>query len=213
MSTTTIVAHDPEFTDLEQTRDVLIFDKRIFTTVTALNKNADKWISNVESKNKANPLRLIVGLDLKLRTSPSQPTRLVLCVHRSCLIFDLTCAESVPSSLARFLSDRNNTFVGVGIESKFAQLQREYGLGVGARRADLGTLVAGRYNREDLEKAGLSELRIFLHGRDVERPPVPNDCNAVELSHDEQVHHACIDAYVCYELGSYIVYPIGKGKE
>ncbi|KAL8487462.1 hypothetical protein ACS0TY_023950 [Phlomoides rotata] len=213
--TTSIKTKGEDWTELEQTYNVVIFDKKIVTTVTSHADYVLAWIRKVESHNQANRLRLIVGLDIKLG-SPEPPAflrpvaLLLLCVYRSCLIFELAYATEIPLSISRFLSSQNNTFVGVGIESKLVRLQREYGLGGRAWHVDLGDLATARYNRPELSNAGLSGLRRFLHGSDVERPAVDDKWDEDELS-DEHVHHACIDAYTCYEIGSYLVYPIRRG--
>ncbi|KAL8491926.1 hypothetical protein ACS0TY_023504 [Phlomoides rotata] len=204
---------------------VFIMDKTIITTVTSEAAHARDWIRDVQFYN-ASPLRLIVGIQIKLGTPepPIIPTTapprrplalLVLCVYRSCLIFELTYTTKIPSPLSRFLSDRNNnTLVGVGIESELVQLGQEFGLGGGARWVDLNNLTAARYRRPELRNAGISELRTFLHGADVERPwpPVVGKWDEEELS-NEHVREACIDAYTCYELGSFLVYPIKRGTD
>ncbi|KAL8509827.1 hypothetical protein ACS0TY_016884 [Phlomoides rotata] len=211
---TGIIAHDPEFINAEQTYDVFILDKTIFTTVTSFAQKAHEWIRTVVTRHRGNPLRLIVGLEIKFgipdeRSATRRVALLALCVYRSCLIYELTYAELIPTSLFQFLTDPNNVFVGVGIESKMLQMQRDHGIGIGARYVDLGNRTAERYNRPGLNYAGLSQLRTFLHGRDVQRLPVDDNWDEEELS-NEHVHHASIDAYVCYELGSYLVYPLKK---
>ncbi|KAL8507638.1 hypothetical protein ACS0TY_018251 [Phlomoides rotata] len=207
-STTSIICLDPELDEYEQTYTVYISDEDIYTTVTRDSDIVNKWISTVEHANNAEPQRLIVGLDVKLGTPIRYVALLVLYVYGCCLIFQLPYANSVPFPLRQFLSNRNNTLVGVGIESKLAQLQQEYdGLGRGARHVDLGTLVAAQYNRPNLNYVGLSRLRTFLRGGDVQRPPVTDNWDEPLLS-TQHVHHACIDAYVCYELGIHVMYGV-----
>ncbi|KAL8487461.1 hypothetical protein ACS0TY_023949 [Phlomoides rotata] len=197
---------------------VFIMDKPILATVTSEAQHARDWIIEFEFEN-TNPLRYIVGLDIKHgtpdnSTSSAPPLALlVLFLCRSCLIFELTYATKIPTSLSRFLSDRNNnTLVGVGIESKLLQLRQQFGIGGGARWVDLGHLTAARYSRPELRNAGISKLRTFLHGSDVERPwpPLVGKWDDPELSY-EHMCEACIDAYTCYELGSFLVYPTKRG--
>lgn len=191
---------------------IYIRDKLILTSITSEADSVRDWIREVD--NRENPLRLIVGIDIKpgapVSAASAPPIALLLLfVVRSCLIYELTYANHIPTSLYRFLSDRhNNTFVGVALQSKLAQLRRDFGLGCGGRFVDLGILTAAKYNRPEMNGAGLSELRTFLHGSDVERPwpPVVDDWDAEELSY-QHVRQACIDAYTCYELGSFLVYP------
>ncbi|KAL8491924.1 hypothetical protein ACS0TY_023502 [Phlomoides rotata] len=148
---------------------VFISDKTIITTVTSHPEHVSDWIFDTT----ANPLRLIVGIDIKL-DSPDHPLTatsapphrpvalLLLCVYRTCLIFELTYATKIPTSLSRFLSDHNYTFVDVGIEPKLLQLRQEFCLGGRASYFDLGHVTAARYRRPELRNAGISELRTFF---------------------------------------------------
>lgn len=203
---------------------VPIANKMITATITSEAKDANVWLDQLHITNASKPFRLIVGLDVKFGPPepPSSPTSdppyapaalLVLCTYRSCLIFELTYArhDKIPDSLAQFLSNEDNTFVGVGMLDKLMQLTDEYDIAGPTPYLDLGHHTAETYNRPELRDAGVTELRTFLHGSDVERPwpPVVGDWDAEDLS-NEQVRQACIDAFVCYELGSYLVFPVRK---
>ncbi|KAL8487459.1 hypothetical protein ACS0TY_023947 [Phlomoides rotata] len=204
--------------------NVLINGKNIMTTVTSNAETVRQWILELQYIHRATPFRLIVGLDIKLgapdasasasASTSAPPLRpvalLLLCVNIDCLIFQLAHANNIPQALYRFLSHDNHTFVGAAIESKLVWLRRDYGIGGRTWHQDLGALAASRYNRPELNDGGLTRLRTFLHGSDVERPPVADIWDDKELS-NEHVHRACIDTYTCYEIGSILVTPVRRG--
>lgn len=92
-----------------------------------------------------------------------------------------------------------NTLFGVGLHNKLPALQYYSGFTQYIPIRNLGFLAAARQNRPELLHAGISELASTVLRKQLVIPQVDPDWNRPELL-DEQVMHACIGAFVSYEL-------------
>lgn len=184
-----------------KTYDVHFFGDSIHTTVTYDPDIVSQWISDLEPDNR------IVGLDVEWRPCFNRNTQnpaatLQLCVGRRCLIFQLIHAPTVPSSLVGFLSNPNYTFVGVGIKFDLGKIEKDYGFGMDAKIVDLRSLAAQVYDRVELKNSGVKGLTKVVLEKEVNKP------RRVTMSRwdkqwlkPDQVQYACLDAFVCYEMG------------
>ncbi|XP_073151085.1 3'-5' exonuclease-like [Henckelia pumila] len=189
------------------TYDVFFSGDCIHTTVTHDPTVVSQWISEVKSMYVYWPGQLIVGLDVEWRPSYTRgiqnpPATLQLCVGSRCLIFQLIHSPGIPTSLAGFLSDPNHTFVGVGINDDLEKLQETHGIGFHTYWVDLREPAANICGRKNLRNSGLKELARVVLGKEMEKPREVTMSGWDErwLSAD-QILYACIDAYVCFELG------------
>ncbi|KAG8372177.1 hypothetical protein BUALT_Bualt12G0039300 [Buddleja alternifolia] len=149
--------------------------------------------------------RLIVGLDVEWRPNFNHKcdhpiATLQLCVAKSCLIFQIVHAPSIPRRLREFLGDPDYTFVGVGIKNDIKKLLDDYGLEVSNTR-DLRSWAAKELDKKELRGVGLKELVKEVMGEEVEKP------RSVTLSPwddrlltGDQVAYACLDAYFSFEI-------------
>ncbi|KAI3945263.1 hypothetical protein MKX01_035024 [Papaver californicum] len=192
--------------------DVYYYKEKIRTTVTHTGSVVDRWITGVykDFPNKLN--NLVVGLDIEWRRLRENSTRnpvavLQLCLLKRCLIFQISCCDYIPDSLADFLGNEKFTFVGVGIDGDAHKLWVDHGLNV-ARTEELGSLAAYKltktvreYRESRLYKAGLRDL-----ARDVLGQELPKK-RGIQLSRwdndfltDYQIEYACLDAFVPFKL-------------
>ncbi|GFP83807.1 werner syndrome-like exonuclease, partial [Phtheirospermum japonicum] len=138
-----------------------------------------------------------------LQPSHQQPAAtLQLCVDRRCLIFQLIHAPSIPKSLVDFLANPNHTFVGIGIDQDLEKLEEDYEFGFRTNTVDLRGLAADKYGQPELKRAGLKGLAGVVLQKDFEKP------KRVTMSRWDnqwltpaQVQYACVDAFVCFEIG------------
>ncbi|XP_073158328.1 3'-5' exonuclease-like [Henckelia pumila] len=179
----------------------------IYTTVTNDCAVVSEWISDVESIHHRRLHHLIVGLDIEWRPAygrtPNPAATLQLCVGRRCLIYQIIHSQgATPFSLTRFLSNPNYTFVGVGIESDLDKLEQDYDLGSDVNTVDLRDLAAYEYDRRELKSKGLKDLASLVLGKEMEKPRwvTMSRWDNRQLTYD-QVEYACIDAFVCFEMG------------
>ncbi|EYU20826.1 hypothetical protein ABFS82_11G016100 [Erythranthe guttata] len=201
-----IVDHELPY-DSHNTYDVVFFSDSVHTTVTQDPTIATQWISDVESLHRRRLSTLIVGLDVEWRPSFSRnitnpAATLQLCVGRRCLIFQLIHAPSIPSALIGFLANPNYTFVGIGIKADIEKLEEDYEFGFNTNTVDLRNTAAAAYGRRELLNSGLKSLALTVLGRELEKP------KRVTMSRWDnqwltppQVQYACIDAFVCFEIG------------
>ncbi|KAH6832516.1 hypothetical protein C2S53_008188 [Perilla frutescens var. hirtella] len=188
--------------------DVCFFSDTIHTTVTSDPVIAGEWISEVQFNHCVGPETPIVGLDVEwlptFGRGPQNPTAtLQLCTGNRCLIYQLIHSSYIPSVLATFLSDRNITFVGVGIGSDLQRLWSDYTIGGQAtRRVELGKLAAYFYESTVWERAGLKTLATLVLRKEVEKPQnvTLSRWDARRLT-AEQVQYACVDAFVSLQIG------------
>ncbi|KAI3446547.1 hypothetical protein Pfo_029137 [Paulownia fortunei] len=201
-----IVDHELPY-DTHNTYDVVFFADSVYTTVTHDPAIASQWISDIESIHRRRLHCLIVGLDVEWRPNFSRHVNnpvatLQLCVGRRCLIYQLIHCPSIPSSLINFLANPNYTFVGIGIKEDLEKLEEDYEFGFNTNTVDLRNLAADEYGMRELKSAGLKGLSRVVLGKDVEKP------KRVTMSRWDnqwltppQVQYACIDAFVCFEIG------------
>ncbi|KAH6783086.1 hypothetical protein C2S52_008045, partial [Perilla frutescens var. hirtella] len=190
--------------DTHNTYDVIFFGEPIHTTVTCDPTIAAQWISDVEAAIHRRRLhQLIVGLDIEWRPPFSRDVNnpaatLQLCVGRRCLIFQLIHSPFVPPALMNFLANPCYTFVGSGIKHDVEKLEEDHKFGFNTNTVDLRELAATKYERPDLKKYGLKSLASLVLEKEMEKP------KEVTLScwdKPPQVHYACVDAFVSFEIG------------
>ncbi|KAL0453256.1 UNVERIFIED_CONTAM: hypothetical protein Slati_1303700 [Sesamum latifolium] len=194
---------------------VSFFRDTIFTQVTHDPYTVTRWISDIESIHSPRLRCLVVGLDVEWRPSFNRNQQnpvatLQLCVGRRCLIYQIVHSDDdIPESLVDFLSNENYTFVGVNIDSDLDKLETDYDeIETVANTVDLRSLVAWRYRRRDLLNAGLEELAKVVLRKEVEKP------RGLTMSRWDsrwltaaQVQCACIDAFMCFEIGRILKAP------
>ncbi|KAL2228134.1 Werner Syndrome-like exonuclease [Sesamum indicum] len=200
-----IVDHELPY-DSHNTYDVIFFGDSIHTTVTHDPDVATQWISQTESIHRRRLRCLIVGLDVEWRPSfnryiQNPAATLQLCVGRRCLIFQLIHSPFIPSAIIDFLANPHYTFVGIGIEQDLEKLE-DYELGLNTKTVDLRSLAADEYGRRELKSAGLKQLASLVLEKEVEKPKrVTMSRWDNEWLTPPQVQYACIDAFVCFEIG------------
>ncbi|KAJ8539266.1 hypothetical protein K7X08_013518 [Anisodus acutangulus] len=183
--------------------DVYFSSDRILTTVTHDPAIVTDWIKTIELLHQ-----LIVGLDVEWRPNidsyQNPVATLQLCVGHRCLIFQLIYCQYIPHALTEFLLNPRYEFVGVGIENDVEKLEKDYKLFV-ENVIDLRQLTADVYNCESLRDAGLKRLCKSLLGREVEKPKhvAIGRWDKKRLDMD-QVHYACVDAFVSFLIGKHL---------
>nr|GMD90613.1 Werner Syndrome-like exonuclease [Ipomoea batatas]GME19704.1 Werner Syndrome-like exonuclease [Ipomoea batatas] len=178
----------------------------IRTLVTYEARKVDEWISEVEAIHRHRLNHLIVGLDVEWRPNFSKGQQnpvstLQLCVGRRCLVFQLLYCSRIPDKLVSFLANPGYTFVGVAIDGDVEKLVEDYDLSV-RKAVDLRALAVRHSNDSSLKNVGLKDLvRIYL-GAEMEKPKrVTMGKWDKEVLTTEQIQYACIDAFVCFEIG------------
>lgn len=201
-----IVDHELPY-GTRKTYEVLFFGDSIHTTVTHDPATVSQWISEVESIHRGRLHHLIVGLDVEWRPSYNRNIEnpvatLQLCVGSRCLVYQLIHSPGIPSSLTGFLSNPNYTFVGIGIKADLEKLEAAYKFGYSANSVDLRDLAANAYGKRELANSGVKTLARIVLEKEVEKP------KRVTMSRWDnrrltpaQVRYACIDAFVCFEIG------------
>ncbi|KAK7256846.1 hypothetical protein RIF29_30383 [Crotalaria pallida] len=186
--------------------DVTFHSHYIQTLLTSDPSFVHSWLSHTR-RLYPDHRHLTVGLDVEWRPNPSTSRRrnpvatIQLCIAHRCLIFQVLHAPSVPPSLAAFLADASNTFVGVGIEADAEKLLEDYELRV-VNFVDLRDVAAGKMEERELKNAGLKTLSSRVLGLEVEKPrEVSTSRWDNRWLSDEQVQYACVDAFVSYKIG------------
>lgn len=187
--------------------DVLLDDTEIETLVTRDPAMVCSWVDNTESSNQCRLHRLIVGIDMEWRPNffpgggRNPVATLQLCVGRSCLIYQIIHAPSIPWRLRNFLNNDDYRFVGVGVEDDVQKLWDDYGIEV-TNRVDLRGWAAEELENQNLESAGLVGLANEVAGIEIYKP------KSVTLSawderwlSPDQICYACLDAYLSFEVG------------
>ncbi|KAL1564069.1 exodeoxyribonuclease I [Salvia divinorum] len=204
----TIVDHELPY-DTHNTYDVTFFGDSVFTTVTCDPTIASQWISEVEAvhRRRIDQGQFIVGLDVEWRPSfnrhvTNPAATLQLCVGHRCLIFQLIHSPSIPPSLVAFLANPRHTFAGIGIEADLEKLEEDYEFGFNTNTVDLRGLAAERYGRRDLKNSGVKSLAALVLEKEVDKPKnVTMSRWDNEWLTPTQVRYACVDAFVCFEIG------------
>ncbi|OIT30592.1 PREDICTED: Werner Syndrome-like exonuclease [Nicotiana attenuata] len=187
--------------------DVYLDDTEIKTVVTRDPGMVCTWINNTEAANASRLHRLIVGLDIEWEPnfySQNPVATLQLCVGRSCLIYQILHAPSIPRLLRNFLQNEAYIFVGVGIDNDAQKLWDDYGLQV-SNRVDLRGWAAEELENENLRNVGLKYLVKEIVGIEMEKPKSVTLSIWSErwLSYD-QICYACLDAYLSFEVGRFL---------
>ncbi|XP_058077610.1 3'-5' exonuclease-like [Magnolia sinica] len=194
-------------TDTHSIYTVYINNRSIITTVTNVASVVESWLHEIYNIHGTH---LIVGLDVEWRPTfqrnvTSKVALLQLCVGSRCLIFQLIHANRIPRSLRDFLADGSFGFVGVGIKNDVEKLEDDYDLTVGCA-VDLRSMAATKFHSNELRSAGLTNLASYILDLDVVKP------SQITLSNWEsswltinQVKYACVDAYLSFEIGKYLI--------
>ncbi|XP_031115721.1 Werner Syndrome-like exonuclease [Ipomoea triloba] len=178
----------------------------IRTLVTHEPREVVDWISEVEAVHRRRLNHLIVGLDAEWRPSFSKGHQnpvatLQLCVGRRCLVFQILHCSYIPDRLVGFLANPSYTFVGVAIKGDVEKLVEDYNLWV-RKAVDLRALAVRRSNDLALRNVGLKDLVRIYMGAQMEKPKrVTMGRWDQEFLTTEQIQYACIDAFVCFEIG------------
>ncbi|XP_055817418.1 3'-5' exonuclease-like [Solanum dulcamara] len=181
--------------------DVFINDKEIETLVTRDPAKVCSWIDNTEASNQSRLHRLIVGIDIEWRPGQNPVATLQLCVGKSCLIYQIIHAPSIPWRFRNFLNNDDYRFVGVGIEEDAKKLLNDYGIEV-SNKVDLREWAAEELENENLRRFGLKKLVKQIVGIEIYKPKCVTLSAWDErwLSLD-QICYACLDAYLSFEVG------------
>ncbi|XP_004514491.1 3'-5' exonuclease-like [Cicer arietinum] len=184
--------------------DVSFHSEIIHTMVTDAPSMVTEWLSNL-SCNRHNG-RFLVGLDVewlpnRQRFVDNPIAVLQLCVDRECLVFQILHASFVPQSLVSFLENKDNTFVGVGIQDDVVKLLRDHSLVV-TNFVELRTLAAQRFSGPEVRSFGLKTLALRVLDKDIEKPKkiTMSKWDNLRLT-AQQVQYACIDAFASFEIG------------
>ncbi|CAI9774269.1 unnamed protein product [Fraxinus pennsylvanica] len=176
----------------------------IETTVTDKAATVDNWVLEIRSMYYGQ--QIIVGLDCEWRPNliPSVSNKtatLQLCVNEKCLILQLFYMDYIPQSIKNFLSDPNNTFVGVEVGDDVLKLNNEYGLTC-TTTADIQALAMEIWPVRFYKKPGLKKLADVVVELPMAKPihVCRSDWEARVLS-IQQIEYACIDAYASYRIG------------
>ncbi|XP_022891787.1 Werner Syndrome-like exonuclease [Olea europaea var. sylvestris] len=164
----------------------------------------DDWVLEIRSMYYGQ--QIIVGLYCEWRPNliPSMSNKtatLQLCVDTKCLILQLLYLDYIPQSIKNFLSDPNNTFVGVEVGDDVLKLNSEYGLTC-ATIADIQALAMERWPILFYRKPGLKKLAEFVVELSMAKPihVCRSNWEARVLS-IQQIEYCCIDAYASYRIG------------
>ncbi|XP_062101129.1 uncharacterized protein LOC133807002 [Humulus lupulus] len=123
----------------------------------------------------------------------------------------------ITRSLKSFISDPNNTFVGVGVEDIVSNLRHEYGISCCddemKRLIDVRSLAKERYPFSFGGRAELIGLKTLAYQLVKLPRSKPRKDNIVYLSHDfeslklekELVKSACIDVYASFRIGHKLI--------
>ncbi|OWM73109.1 Werner Syndrome-like exonuclease [Punica granatum] len=190
---------------------VTFYHDVINTRVTNDPSEVERWINVMEYIHQGNLHKLVVGLDLEWRPNltgdraQDNPVALIqLCVGHQCLIFQVLWASSVPDSLRTFMGNPRYTFVGVGIAEDARKLRSTYWLNI-EHIVDLRTRAFSMFRDERFFSVSLKDLAEIVLHKVLEKPMEVTlsrwDNKRLSFS---QVKYACLDAFVCFELGRYL---------
>ncbi|KAI4305879.1 hypothetical protein L6164_029212 [Bauhinia variegata] len=191
---------------------VTIHGRAIPTQVTSSCRSARYWIHKFLRVCPRHQPELLVGLDIEWRPNFTRggvqnPVAIIqLCISKSCLIFQLHQASSIPKSLYEALQNPNIVYAGLGITRDAKKLEEDYGLQI-ARCIKLETMAAKVYDQKELQRAGLKTLVEYILEEDIPKPKhvTLSNWQAKTLTCD-QVCYACVDAYYSYKLAKQMLY-------
>lgn len=130
---------------------------------------------------------------------------ILFCVDTKCLLLQLSHMNSnALQSVKSFLSDSNNTFVGVEVEVVVSTLENEYGVCCNETVFDVRALAKRRFPFSFGGRTGLKTLAYQLVKLPVWKPKKGGFLRDFETSKKldkDQVKSACIDVYASYRIG------------
>ncbi|KAF3438763.1 hypothetical protein FNV43_RR21527 [Rhamnella rubrinervis] len=134
----------------------------------------------------------------------SKSTTLQLCIDVKCLIVQLFYIDYISQSLKDILMNPNFTFVGTRVGDDIQKLKSEYGLTC-RKSADNGEMVKSRWPGR-FSRLGLKDRAFQILGLNMKKPLHVTKSNwEARVLSDDQVEHACNDAYVSYRVGMEVV--------
>eukprot|EP00249_Psilotum_nudum_P015431 c25324_g1_i1 orf=410-1306(-) len=172
--------------------EVIVWGERITVTLTNEASIIQRWIQRQTGKH--------FGLDVEWRPNfvKGQENKIALlqiCGKNDCLIIQMLFLETIPKELEGFLTNGQNTFVGVGIGPDTIKLNHDYGL-VCAKVVELTTLAAEQLKRVDLKCTSLKQLVQEVLGFEIKKPRRITMSNWSKRFMDSaQVEYAAIDAW------------------
>ncbi|XP_057421822.1 uncharacterized protein LOC130715717 [Lotus japonicus] len=111
--------------------DVTLDVHTIRTTLTSSPQLVAAWLIHTLDLNRDHYPSLLVGLAIESSGNTNNRVDILqLCAGHSCLIFQISRAPYLPSSLVTFLSNPNISFVGIGIQDDVTALLNRYSLRV-----------------------------------------------------------------------------------
>lgn len=181
--------------------------RSVYVTVTEDPDMVRYWISTVLSLSYEIETKLVVGVLFQWTLNSANHHRvsvLQLCLHQSCLIFQIGRAVEIPCELKLFLNDEKIAYVGIGIRRYAVILDRDYGICIGPGIVDLKELYEIR--RRGSPMWGIYEplrmLIIWVLKSDYKKPLSFYTSNWDELQlEEEQIKYASADAYCTYWIG------------
>ncbi|XP_039851721.1 Werner Syndrome-like exonuclease [Panicum virgatum] len=189
--------------------DVVMDDGTVIrTTVTSSGDAVEAFLREVVGSRHGQ--QLLVGIDTEWRVVAPEGGRgrprnrmavLQLCVGRRGLVFQIFHADRVPVALGDFLACPGHRFLGVAVDGDVRRLAEDCGLVV-ANAVELRRVAAEALGRPELRDAGLKALTREVTGAHIDKPKrlTMSKWDERRLT-AEQVRYACIDAFVCYEIG------------
>ncbi|ERN03306.1 Werner Syndrome-like exonuclease [Amborella trichopoda] len=179
------------------------------TTITSESSIADEWVQKVIGKRK-NDNGFLVGLDIEWkpnygRGQDNEAALLQICVERECLVLQLLYLDSLPRGVMKFLSHANNCFVGVGIANDLEKLEDDYGMKC-RNHLELRKVASEKMQKKDVLNCGLKDLVKQVLGVELNKSKriTMSDWSRTCLT-GSQIEYACLDAYVCGEMGRVLV--------
>ncbi|CAH9079284.1 unnamed protein product [Cuscuta epithymum] len=188
----------------------------IETLVTCEPSKVVSWINDIERIHRGRLHRLIVGLDVEWRPSYSRDQNpvatLQLAVGDRCLIVQLLYCSAIPDELFGFLANSSYTFVGVGIGADLEKLVEDYNLAV-TNGVELRNLAADQANDRSLRNVGLKDMARRYLGVEMVKPRwVTMGRWDQEWLSTAQIQYACVDAFVCFEVGRILDASVHQGN-
>ncbi|KAI3976417.1 hypothetical protein MKX01_008275 [Papaver californicum] len=160
----------------------------------------DQWIAEVYTNFHNKLKNLVVGLEWSRRSRDNNISArnkvavLQLCLSKHCLIFQISCCDCIPESLA---SNEKFIFVGARIDGDAHKLWFDHGLTVG-RTEEVGSLADYKLTKtigEYRERADFIKLELPKQ-RDIQL----SNWGVTGFLSEKQIEYACLDAFVSFKL-------------
>lgn len=188
---------------------IMILDRPVFTIYTNSEGFVNTWFfRHIHYPNSiVCPGRIrrpvVVGLHIQLLDDMGNHNPPMASIHichdGRVLIYHMYNASRLPTELEEFMTDPDNTFVGVYVEREMQALRYWAGYVGNITYRSLGFLAALRLGRSELLHADLTQLALTVLGKELVMEADPYWDKHTLL--DDQVMYASISAYVSYELG------------